>query len=398
MADLRRLSKMLETEQNPMRVKRMWRMIDAAKRGDQGEKQPRLRLGIAAAAAACAMAALVVLWVWPASRGPLRLHGGDEIGNRYVAKRPLQRRFSDGSAFELAAGAVRLVENTTGRIAFAVDNGEVRFDVRPGGPRVWRVDCHGVSITVVGTAFLCKADKEKVIVAVERGAVLVAGRGIASGGQRLEAGDEVEVAIDMEKERRPVKPIMNVVEMKADGFDGSVVETPDPSEPAERERARSLQGKAKSGWRRHAQAGDFNAAFDQLGASRVATLTERSTDVDELFALADVARLSGHPVDAVGPLETIIRKFSQNSRAGLAAYTLGRLYLERLNSPIRAASAFERSLALGLPVALREAATVKRINAVSRYDKPQTKKLVAEYLTTYPNGRYRDKVEQWITE
>ena len=53
--------------------------------------------------------------------------------------------------------------------------------------------------------------------------------------------------------------------------------------------------------------------------------------------LADVARLSGHPLEAVEPLELAMTRHSSSSRAAVAAFTLGRLESDVLRRQGRAA-------------------------------------------------------------
>jgi transmembrane sensor len=64
--------------------------------------------------------------------------------------------------------------------------------------------------------------------------------------------------------------------------------------------------------------------------------------------LADVARLSGHPADAVVPLRRFLDAHASHPEAPLAAITLARVELA-LGRPAAAASAFERAEALGVP-------------------------------------------------
>jgi transmembrane sensor len=130
----------------------------------------------------------------------------------------------------------------------------------------------------------------------------------------------------------------------------------------------------------------------------VASLSKQSKSVDELFQLADVARLSGHPSDAIAPLRTIITDNKKNPKAGLAAYILGRIYLEQLFSYGKAVDAFDEASALGIPEALQEAAAVKTINALLLQQNARGLAGAEAYLTQYPEGRYRKQVQGWIKE
>ena len=77
--------------------------------------------------------------------------------------------------------------------------------------------------------------------------------------------------------------------------------------------------------------------------------------IADLFALADVARLSGHPAEAVAPLQRIVDGFAADRQAPLAAFALGRLQLDDLDQPRAAAASFSRALELGAPQSLRDA-------------------------------------------
>jgi transmembrane sensor len=80
----------------------------------------------------------------------------------------------------------------------------------------------------------------------------------------------------------------------------------------------------------------------------------RSASVEDLLALADVARLSGHPRDAIEPLERVVTEHAEDPRASLAALTLGRVELHSLGEPALAARAFEKAIALNIPGGLAE--------------------------------------------
>ena len=130
----------------------------------------------------------------------------------------------------------------------------------------------------------------------------------------------------------------------------------------------------------------------------MARIAKQTQNVDELFQLADAARFSGHATDAVAPLLAIVEKSQNRSKAGLAAYTLGRVYLDKLSMPKKAAAAFEKALALGIPGALREAAMANRIKALWLLNDNRRASLAKAYLERYPEGRYRGQVVTWTRD
>jgi transmembrane sensor len=118
--------------------------------------------------------------------------------------------------------------------------------------------------------------------------------------------------------------------------------------------------------------------------------------VGDLLALADVARLSGHPAEAVMPLERVLAEFPGDPQAPLAAYTLGRLHLDSLGRPHAAISALERALALGVPHGLREDVRARLVEAYARSgDSVGVERAAQAYAKEFPNGRYTSAVSRW---
>jgi tetratricopeptide (TPR) repeat protein len=105
-------------------------------------------------------------------------------------------------------------------------------------------------------------------------------------------------------------------------------------------------------WRSFAEQGQYDRAYALLGEGGV-VVASRGVSPDSLLALADVARHSGHPAEAISPLETLLREHSSDGAAPLAAYTLGRVFVT-LGRHEDAGRAFERALSLGAPRAIEE--------------------------------------------
>ena len=123
----------------------------------------------------------------------------------------------------------------------------------------------------------------------------------------------------------------------------------------------------------------------------------RQAGVGDLLLLADVARLSGHPRDAVAPLERILDAYPRDAQAPLAAFALGRLELDALDAPARAARALDRALALGLPQSLREDARARLVEAHARSgNAAAARAAAAAYRREFPDGRYRARIESQL--
>lgn len=149
-------------------------------------------------------------------------------------------------------------------------------------------------------------------------------------------------------------------------------------------------------WVTLARQGEFNEAFSLLGAEGLERETRSAPSVGELYLLADVARRSGHPDDAVAPLERIIAGFPTDRRAAVAAFTLGRIQLNTLGEPARARWAFERAIELGVPPALTEDSLALLVEARARSgDSLGARAAARDYLRRYPEGRLADTVRSW---
>jgi transmembrane sensor len=136
-------------------------------------------------------------------------------------------------------------------------------------------------------------------------------------------------------------------------------------------------------------------AYASLGSGGVERETTGAASVEDLLALADVARLSGHAAEAIEPLERILREHASSPSAPLSAVTLGRIELS-LGRPGEAAQALERALALRVPTGLEEDVYVRLVEA---YAKAGNASLAASTAHTYrarfPAGRRSADVNRW---
>ncbi|MDH5673593.1 MAG: FecR family protein [Myxococcales bacterium] len=376
MAELQRpLGNALREASDEASRQRIWRRIEDARvrrRGRRSAALPWLATGVLAAALSAAVlvpsarspsgsesesmgaeapgrpvpptpAAAATASPKDAPPAPLTLADGRPIGtlrgptaaSDTAAPPPRRELLSDGSALLLEAGAqLEALESSGHQFVSALRAGRVVFDVRPGGPRRWSIETPLLRVEVVGTRFVVERSERAVRVAVERGAVLVRSPSFQDGVRRLEAGDAVEV-------RAPEAV---------------------PANPA---------AAAPGSWRRAAAAGAYDRAYGSLGPDGIGALTLRSESVQELLILADVARLSGHPAEAVPPLMRIVQRHRSSTQAALAAMTLGRLQLDQLAQPAVAASSFELALELGLPRSLRRACHLRLVEAHRKAGEPE---------------------------
>jgi transmembrane sensor len=110
--------------------------------------------------------------------------------------------------------------------------------------------------------------------------------------------------------------------------------------------------------------------------------------VESALAAADHLRSTGDAAGAADLIDSALRADPRSPAAGLAAFTLGRLALDRLGDPARAARAFERVIELGSPHGLLEDAYARRAEALIRAgDRPAAEAALAAYEHAYPAAR-----------
>lgn len=117
--------------------------------------------------------------------------------------------------------------------------------------------------------------------------------------------------------------------------------------------------------------------------------TEDSGDAeaDRLWAEADAARRAQEPERAVALLSALLDHHPQDPRRAVACFIRGRLELERLGQPERAAESFARALALGLPAALEEDGWLRRIAALEQAGRwTEATQARAEHQRRWPEG------------
>ena len=119
-------------------------------------------------------------------------------------------------------------------------------------------------------------------------------------------------------------------------------------------------------------------------------------DPEELLVAADVARLSGHPSEAVQPLQRVVSAHRRNARAPLAAFTLGRVYLEDLGRPREAAQAFAEVGAVAPTGPLTEDALAREVESWSRAGElARAHDRGAAFLAKYPASARASSVKRF---
>lgn len=279
---------------------------------------------------------------------------------------PSIARLTDGSKIATVGVDTRIEwrEITSSNVVLAVEHGRVQCDVTANPGRTFRVEAGPVLVEVLGTAFDVDRRGGVVTVSVSRGLVRVTS---PTKSRELHPGE-----IDTFSTVTVVPPPPTVL--------------PSPVE-ATHEPARSTKrlepDASATAWRALAQRGDFDEAWADLLKHGKASVV--NDDAQDLLLFADVARNSGHAVEALEPLQRITRSHRGDGHASLAAFTLGRVLLDELGRPADAALAFADARALGS--ALAEDALAREVEAWSRAGETEKAKTLAkEYLDRYPYG------------
>lgn len=353
----------------------------------QGRMRRRRSARIAAAALAPVLLAAAAALVWSWSEGSARDASTRPVASVGPEAPPAEGRqasgtgaaihFADGSTATALTADSHLVadEVSPTRVRVRLGSGAARFEVSPSPDRLFEVEAGPVTVRVLGTIFSVARTGEDVAVSVERGRVRVDG----SGGERIVAAGERQVFHPHPHPHPHPDPPVEVV---------AVNEPPSSSRArAGRESGqRRHEAPGPSSWQALAQAGRYDEAWEAL--DRAGGLDAVSVPMSDALLASDVARLSGHPADAVRVLEQAIARSPGDPLASVAHYTLGRVLLTQVDRPRDAAEAFARARRLAPGGALAEDALAREVEAWSRAgDAAQARRRAGEYVALYPDGR-----------
>jgi hypothetical protein len=113
----------------------------------------------------------------------------------------------------------------------------------------------------------------------------------------------------------------------------------------------------------------------------------------DLLARAEAARAANDPRAAARLFDGLRLRHRSDARAGLAAFELGRLRLDRLDDPRGAAEALDDAIAIAPRAPFREDAQARLVEAyAAARDRTRCLEAQAAYLARYPQGVHRAKV------
>lgn len=303
-------------------------------------------------------------------------------------------RLLDGSAATALSPDTELKEAAPqpGRTVLRLLRGSARFQVQRNPQRIFRVEAGRTAVEVLGTQFTVtrREDRAEVVVAEGRVRVLwdshytelgAGERGmfpplelVVKGTPPLSQKESSDAPPAVVEEAQTPKPApLSLPARPKVSPSGSRAELPLPG-------SRTAPGR----WRVLAQEGQFDQAFHALEATDLAAASNAPED---LLLLADIARLSHHPAEAVAPLEKMLREHRSDPRAALCAFTLGRVLLDDLGKPREAAAAFRDAQSLDPGFAMIEDALAREVKALWRAgDSTAAHERALEYLRRFPQG------------
>jgi transmembrane sensor len=354
--DNERLAPHVRVDLSDGRVDRLWGGVAARLGGGTRSRLGWLWPSVAFSAAAAAAITIAVV----------RARSVDSNNDRAVAAASAW----EGAQLETAADAVSVTlvdgsnlkveprsrvalrERTPSSLKLVLARGRIACDVTHREGRSFVVAAGGVEVRVVGTRFsVANEDAEggtRVEVRVERGAVEVRGAGPDREIVRVAAGHSWS----------------QVTKTETLGASEAEVQ-PEPAHAPEAEATRAAPA-VHAHVPAHAKTGaDARALFEQARSAW------RAGDMEEA-ARTYQALLAAHPRDP---------------RAGLAAFELGRLRMDRLNDMTGAVQALEQAVALAPGAELREDALARLVAAsAAAHDGARCARARTRYLTEYPSG------------
>jgi transmembrane sensor len=268
----------------------------------------------------------------------------------------------DGSHVELDANSQLTVQKQEAtELRLKLDTGKVECDVAHNPKRQFYVHAAGVIVRVTGTRFNVNvateytpsgAAEHQVEVGVSRGSVEIQRVDGTMPVRKLAAGQTWSMRL-------------------SDEINGALPSTHESDSP-EPEAAPEVRAPVRAVLPKSDPAGEAAGEPD---------------DARSLLEKGRQARRQGDPRAAAAAYQALLNQFPEDSRAGLAAFELGRLRMDRLGDLTGAISALNQAVRLAPGSAFREDAMARLVDAHQRLG--QTSACVSAqqvYLKNFPSG------------
>lgn len=329
-----------------------------------GEQPARRRLRWAAAGGALVVIAAAALLMPRHATSVLENAALETAGDTLAVS------LLDGSKVTLDSRTqVQVAGGNSEAVALIVGHGRISCDVthRPG--RSFVVRASGVEVRVVGTRFSVrdqlKPDGAHVDVNVERGVVEVVSERHPGQVTRIAAGQSFSEWVPAPAAalgESAVTPPASVVAPALSAAEAAPASSPPGSAAPE------------------PRPSDAPHAPHELSPK-------------ELLDAANTARRGGDARAAADDYSQILKKFPSDARAGLAAFELGRLRMDRLGDLPGAIQALERAVQLAPGSGFREDAMARLVTAYAQSGRgSECARARQAYLAAFPAGVHRDSV------
>jgi transmembrane sensor len=349
-------SKYVKVDVSPARIARVWEGVSGRLDVAPSGRRRWLYRGVAMAALA-GVAGLVTVRVMSdhQARSAWQKAALETAGDTMAVG------LDDGSRLELAARTkVRVTGNDPASMALELDHGRVDCDITPRPGRHFSVSAAGVQVRVKGTRFGVELapGRDRVDVEVERGLVEVTW---ADGSQRRDLAAGERWSIDL---KHPT----------ADPSDAAVASAP-PSAP---------------------DAGEVESAPSSTPRPTSAHAThDAAPGARELLDLGNAARRAGDVAGAARAYEQLLSAHPTDGRAGLAAFELGRLRMDRLGDVQGAISALQKAVMMAPGAGFREDAMARLVQAYAAAGATERcRSAQSAYLKSYPGGVHASAVSR----
>jgi TolA-binding protein len=268
---------------------------------------------------------------------------------------------TEGSRVSLAAHSALFVqENASNAVSIALSHGEAQFDVTHREARRFTVTARDVQVRVIGTQFVVKAGRApelRVEVTVLRGVVEV------DSAQRPGVVARVTAGQTWVQSSGPATA--------TEAAGGAISPAPKDGSQVSEGAGRASNTDSKA-----------NASSASAGPTPPPAPNAR-----ELFERASERRRAGDAWGAARAYEELLRAHPRDRRAGLSAFELGRLRMDRLRDASGAVAALERALSLDLGPGFREDALARLVSVfASQGNLSACASARDRYLKSYPSG------------
>lgn len=306
---------------------------------------------------------------------------------------PIQLDFSDGTVVMVRPyTSVRVTDTTRRGASFLLESGRMEFDVVPHPDRgAWLIQAGPFQVRVTGTVFSVdfSAADGSLRVDVARGHVIVEG-----AGQRRELGpgDSFHHRDPSARSATPAPAALGSVSEPTQALpsepEADALHVAEPTGGV----GPSMSSKAGS-WSRWVSAGEFGKVLSAAAQRGISTCLSSCTH-DDLWALANAARLRGDTALAEQAFMKQRSRFAGSSEARAAAFLLGRLAEDR-GDP-RAIGWYDTYLGESPNGRFAGDVLGRKMVLVAKSDKQRAVALAREYRARFPAGPYASHAKSLI--